>query len=608
MQPADIFLPGQTGFRHHFETELMMGKVLTGERPDEVPFQAHVDLLQAFLRHRAEIVEAVQELLNAQRKPVPYLQDGPVLSRHFEDCFFAIPALSAEQHRHRGQLQEAHWASGFKPNVMPGMHNDLVDAGQMMVRGFHLWQQTRWPGRNGRVRYAHTLFNAYVIRCLELLIMRLWDAGTGGAGARLSQVQDLLNQLWGGSPADQPVLVRDARWLIPLAQSPTTEDLAAYFAIAERIAQSLSQDDRIEIHKASVEMAGGHLRSQLRHYILKKGVSLAENSLVLRARSSNALDIALSIQGLVPLLKAYEVAVGGGDKHVRLALADAICQGLSADPELFVNRVNLLAAYSMIEYLFIATNHEGRVTYTPVGQRHVQLLEEYAGLIRRLANPLLEDCPNFRPVDGSYSPYGVIYGFSSNLTEHMVLKALQSDAVAPFSMEDVFASGDAVKLAWVSGWRKLPHIEAEVQRLFDYPQQFAEDIFDRIERALRDHVAQDEAKTVVQAGRLFIRSEADPEAVSTAAQIPELARQYVGSSDPQLVAEHKAHACDQTRLLHDRQEGMFLVSYKTPGGWVALTKDLLTDILGAGRDAKIAGLPGAAAEVLKLMCPGLRLT
>ena len=65
-----------------------------------------------------------------------------------------------------------------------------------MIRGFHLWRQTRWPGRNGRVRYAHTLFNLYLIRCLELLSMRLWDAGSSSAGDRLSQVQGVLDQLW----------------------------------------------------------------------------------------------------------------------------------------------------------------------------------------------------------------------------------------------------------------------------------------------------------------------------------------------------------------------------------------------------------------------------
>ncbi len=130
------------------------------------------------------------------------------------------------------------------------------------------------------------------------------------------------------------------------------------------------------------------------------------------------------------------------------------------------------------------------VAYTPIGRRHVQLLQEYAGLISRLAQPLHEDCRHFRPVDGAYSPYGVIFGFSSNLTEHMALKALHPDAMTQFSLEDVFAEGSADKLAWVSGWRKLPHIEPGVQRLFDYPQQFAEDMFDRIEQALRRRVAE----------------------------------------------------------------------------------------------------------------------
>jgi len=43
-----------------------------------------------------------------------------------------------------------------------------------------------------------------------------------------------------------------------------------------------------------------------------------------------------------------------------------------------------------------------------------------------------------------------------------------------FSLEDVFDDGTPTgKLAWVNGWRKLPHIDREVQRLYDYPQQFA---------------------------------------------------------------------------------------------------------------------------------------
>src|SRR5262249_9804849 len=158
---------------------------------------------------------------------------------------------------------------------------------------------------------------------------------------------------------------------------------------------------------------------------------------------SNALDFGLLIQSLVPLLAAYEDAYehasngGGGQK--RLELAAAICQGISPDPELFLNRLDLLGPYSMIEHLFITTDGDGHVIYTPMGRRHVQLLQEYEARSRRLAKPLYDDCQHFRPVDGAYSPYGVLYGFSSNLIEHMAFKTIQLDAMTHFSLEDVFA-------------------------------------------------------------------------------------------------------------------------------------------------------------------------
>jgi len=578
-----------------------------GPRPGQVPFQAHIELLHFFLAHRDDIVERIQGALNAQRQPIEYLQDSVLLSRHFEDCFFTLTGVTHSQSHLRGQLAEAHRASGFRPREIPGLHNGLVDPAEMMIRGFHLWQQTRWPGRNGRVRYANTLFNLYVVRCLALLSMRLWDAGPRSAGDRLSQVQGVLDGLWTLTPADQPVLLRDARWLIQMAQSPATDDLGAYFEVAEHIAETLSEEDRIEIHKAGVRMAAGHLRSQIRYYSIKKAVSLDEKSLVLSTRNSNALDFALLIQDLVPLLEAYEHAWHRDDGQKRLELADAICQGISPDPELFLNRVELLGAYSMIEHLFITTDRDGHVVYTPIGRRHVRLLHEYEARIGVLSKPLYDDCPNFRPIAGAYSPYGVLYGFSSDLMEHMALKTLQPDAVTQFSVEDVFIGGDANadKLAWVSGWRKLPHLKPEVEKLFDYPQQFAEDIFDRIEHALRRRVSDGEANAVVQTGRLFILPADNLKADSKASLIPDLPVRYIGSSDMQIVAAHKADCHDETHLLSDRREGKCVLSYKTPGGWVAITKDILTEVLGAARDVRIVGLPPVAVGVLKLMCRDL---
>lgn len=565
---------------------------MTGEQPDQVPFAAHIQLLRSFLLQRDAIAAKILELLNAQQKPLHYQQDRALLSRVFEDCFFKLPAVAPEQAGLRGQLKAVHRAHGFIPAAIPGMHNDVVDPAVMMMRAFQVWRMTRWPGRNGRARYAHTLFNLFLIQNLELLGMRLWDEGTGVAGERLAQLQAVLDALWQSSPADQPVLLRDARWLIPLAQSPANAGLAPYLAIAELIAGSFTDEDRVQICRAGVMLAGGHLRSQLRHYFLSQGETLTDQSQILRSRRSNALDFSMAIQGMVPLLKAYEHAIKDGNTGRRRELASAICQGISPDPDLFVNRTDLLFPYSMIEHLFIEV--EGNAArYTHSGQRHVQLLGEYTMLINRLAGSLHEDCLEFRPVPGSCSPYGVIYGFSNNLLEHMAVKTLQADTGMRFSLEDAFVDerDGTDRLAWVSGWRKLPHIDPEVLKMYEYPQQFAEEIFARIEQALGHHGTARPAT-----GRLSL---------AAASSWPELPARYVVSSDAQVVAAGRAQAWEETRLLHDREEGELLVSYRTSGGLVAISKDFLTAELEPGRHVRIAGLPDEAASVLALMCPGL---
>jgi len=286
------------------------------------------------------------------------------------------------------------------------------------------------------------------------------------------------------------------------------------------------------------------------------------------------------VQGLVDLLKAYDRASQTGDERTRLHMAGAIFQGISADPELFLHRVDLLGAYSMIEHL----------CRSPLGERHRLLLKEYGSLIDRSIPSLRDDVPRFKPVDGGCSPYGVIFGLPSSLIEHMALKALQHDAETRFSLEDVFNDeSSAAKLAWVNGWRNLPHIPSELQRQYDYPQQFAEDIYHRIQHELS---RRDASST----GRLYIDS---------GPAIPELPARYFVSSDPNIVAAHKAEPYEQPQLLRERQEGIFLVSHETPGGWIALKKELLTEVLAAGRDARIVGLPLDAAQVLRLMCADL---
>ena len=564
-----------------------------------VPFQANLELLRLFLTHREAIVERIEDVVNAQRKPIRYLQDHSLLSRHFEDCFLACTAAGAGQIRLREQLEEAHWAAGFKPRPVRDLHNGLIHPAEMMIRAFYCWQQTRWPGRNGRLHYAHTLFNLYILRWLQFLSMRLWDEDPGHAHGRLAEMQGVLDELWRSSPSDQPAIVRDARWLIPLAQSLITDELSPYFEVARQVTETLPEADVLEIQKAHVRMIGGHLTSQIRYYCTKDGVPIHDQSVVLRTRTSNALDFALLVQGLVGLLKAYDCALQAGDERMRLHLAGAICQGIAADPELFLSRVDLLSAYTMIEHVFITANRENPVVYSPAGGRHMHLLKEYSAQMNRLIRPLRDDFPRFRPVDGRYSPYGVVFGLPSHLIEHMALKAMQHDAETRFSLENVFEDDtNPAKLAWVNGWRQLPHIHREIQSLYDYPQQFAEEVYGRIETEL----SRPDSNADTRTGRIYI-AEID----SKASPIPELPARYFGSSDSQMVAAHKAEPYDEALLLAARREGHFLVSYETPGGWIAVKKELLTDVLGAGRDVRIVGLPPGAAQVLRLMAPGLMM-
>jgi len=568
-----------------------------------MPFHDTVQLFDLLLLRRDEIIQRIDGLLNCQKKPLEYQQDAGLQSRLFKECFFPGASVTPGQARLGEQLEQAHWASGFQPRATPG--NDIIDPVQMLLRGLHLWRQTRWPGQKGRLRYAHTLFNLYLLRCLALMTMRPWDDAAGNAAERLAQLQALLHQLWNGTPPDQPRLVRDIRWLIPVVLSPTTDALWGYFAVAARIAQTLGEDDRLEVQKAWVQTGAGHLCAQLRHLSVQRGVALDDHELVLLTRRSNALDVALLLEGLVTLLEAYEHCLSCGDDGKRAVLAIAICQGLSPDPELFLEHLDLIGPYTMIETVFITQDDAQRVDYTAAGVRHLQLVEAYRALITRLAAPLLEDCQRSRPVEKGYSPAGALFGFSSNLLELMAFKTLQLDADIRFSLEDVFTPGAADKRAWVNDWRRLPHINPDVVRQFEYPQDFVEALHVRLEQALQRCVAAGSRPAVPACGRLLIVAGPPAGTTPVQQQIPALPLRYILSSDTAQVHAGKAVAKDADDLLHCRMEGEFLVSYPTPGGWAAFDKDLLTDVVGAGTAATIVGLPHQAAAILCLMCPGI---
>jgi hypothetical protein len=514
-------------------------------------------LLREFIDRRQAIVEQIESRLLNPR---------------------AQPALPPDLGRLDAQLAAGHVADGFEAIPFEGTAHEL-DPIALAGRAHRHWEHHRWPGRNIRLRFAARLYSVFVLRQLERLTLRIWDEGNDGAADRLLEIQALLDRLNDGTTADP--LVRDARWLIQTAQGPLTRRLEPYFRVADRISATLTS---LEIHTAGAVLTSGHLRSQLRHRASEASRSIDDPDVLAVTRNSNSMDAALLVRDLIPLLEAYGAARG----HDRLALADAILQGVSADPELLVARLDLLAPCTMIEDLFIQPAGAEPSRYTPMGDMHRQLLESYAELIGRHAGSLLEDAPSLEPRQCAYSPLGLAYGFCADILSNMALDTLLSQPSFGLTLENMFASGGSIehKRARAGGWT------------VDYSDAWAAQMFDRATSALRARARYPDRPNAsdVPAARLFIESA--PEGTLRA-------QEHCLTSDLQLALATGATAFPRGQIASDRNEGRFLASADVDGKWFGISKVILTVCTGRGRDALVTGVPPPVADRLRLTCPGL---
>ena len=380
-------------------------------------FSDHVALLDQFLTRRADIVERIEEgLLNVRDKDTARRRDRSFFDRTSNECFFEMTGLDPRFSRLKGQLAAAHLADGFEPIQLEGFSNEF-DPLDLIIRAYEYWETRRWPGKSGRLAYAQSIYSAFMLRQLESLSLRMWDDGDDRAGDRLQAIQNLLARL--NAAAVSQVHVRDVRWLVQTAQGPLTKYLEPYFRIATHISRSFTEPIRLGLHAAGAKLAGGHLRSQLRYRALEANRQIDDPVNLAIARNSNSMDGALLLRDLVPLLKAYERACAAHDAEARLEMADAILQGLSADPELFLVRLDLLGPLTMIEDLFVERGGDGRARYTQLGRTHLALLDQYRELIGRLAEFLKQDAAALAPSQDAYSPYGISYGFAAGpVVEH----------------------------------------------------------------------------------------------------------------------------------------------------------------------------------------------
>jgi hypothetical protein len=537
----------------------------------ELVFETATALIDTFLARRGVIVDTIERrLLNVGNKPSSRVRDRAGFEEAMAACFCGATAAPREAAAQLTALDAAHVADGFAP-LFRQTHAHQLDVAAWLAHAYEHWDRTRWPGTAGRVRYAGTLYTAYLLRYLQSLTLRLWDGTPAAAPQRLTAVQRLLDSLNAGAPRP---FVRTAPWLLHTALGPLTKGLAPYFRVAERIAQTGSGSAGLEIHAAGAMLAAGHLRSQLYHRRAELGPHTAPADVLVVARNSNAMDVALLVWDLVPLLEAY-VAVSGTDaRDRRAALAEAILHGFSADPELLLTRLDLLGPYTTIEAVFLGLDADGPVR-TSTGARHQALLARYASLLDTAAPALLEDTRAFEPARTSRSPLGLVYGFCADIIAAMALDVLHGRET-PTSIEDVFA-GASTGIEWSMEW--------------------AMDVFRHVRGALEaraSHPGQSNASSVPSASIVV-----NLETAAVAGGQP-----YCITSDVARAVATGATAFPRGQIISDREEGRFLASVEVDGRWWGVSKAVLTERLAQGREAHLA-VPDAVSRILSLTCPAL---
>ncbi len=571
-------------------------------------FAAHASLLDRFLTARRPIVERIERaLLNVRDKSLAKSRNRAQFAHLLDLCFWGLPGLPHELTRLKGDLAARHRADGFEPVQLDAFVNEL-DPLELIVRAYGHWEATRWPGATGRLAFADTIFSVCLLRQLEHLSVRIWDDGRDGAAPRLAEAQRLLDELNAHSVGC--VLVRDARWLIQTGLGPFTKHLRPYFVVADHIAASFADDTRLAIHSAGARLAGGHLRSQLRYRMWQTGLPVDDSENLAFTRNSNALDNALLVRDLVPLLRAYRTHCAQGDATGRRELADAVLQGLSVDPDLFVSRFDLLAPYAMIEDLFIGSDGGALIRRTALGSEQQAWQEEYCQLLGDAAAALRTDADGLDPAACGYSPLGITYGFCADVMSNIAVDTLVGRPSFGLTLEDLFVSRDRAddKLARAHGWQLLPRRPGESAH-FDYSEGYAGEVFTWLTAALEARAAR---PTVANASarrqaRLIV-APVLPSGDSGPASLPEHAAPadaYRLDTNATRAAETGAIPWPAQQFATDRVEGRLLASAEVDGAWLGISKIVLTRLIGAGTDAVLTHLPPDVVNRLALTCPDL---
>jgi hypothetical protein len=313
------------------------------------------------------------------------------------------------------------------------------------------------------------------------------------------------------------------------------------------------------------------------------------------------MDSALLVRDLVALLDAYRIAIRNNGEH-RIELADAILQGLSADPELMVVRLDLLKPYTWIEDLFRGT---------ALGDEQLSLLDRYRELMAASSEALIEDAGHLDPGRQIYSPFGIVYGFCSDVLSNMAMAALITQAADPLSFEDTFDSCGHLdeKLVRASTWARLPRRGAEREH-FEHSPDWGSEMYARLISALERRVSRPGEPNASGHPNSFIfvssqNRQSPPAAEMDSPAEAVNANEYCFTSDMSRAVASGATFQSEAEMIDSRNEGRFLASVKVDGSWFGVSKLVLTLFLAQGKHAAMTAVPEDAVDVIQLVCGGL---
>lgn len=559
-------------------------------------------LVDHLLDRQAVIEDAIdRRMLTARLADADRFRARAYVSHVFQTCVYAT--VPAELRGAIGALAAAHRAAGLEAVARDRFAHEL-DPVELAARARLIWARTRWPGASGRAAYARAVFAALVLKELEYLSLRLWDGPD--PSARLAEVGERLDRL--NAALEPDVIVRDARWLIQTAQGALTPDVRPYFVIADEIRRTWPAPARLEMHRAGALLAGGHLRSQLRYRMAEFQTPMDAPLTLAVTRNSNSMDTALLVGDLVPLLEAHRRATAAGERESRLGLADAILQGLSADPDLLLLRLDLLAPFTTLEDLFVESAPP--VRSSAMGRTYADLREEYIAAVHERAPDLVEDLATLAPVDLAYSPFGIAYGFCADLIAALLQCRLVAHAPDGVTLEDLFESRSRLeaKQTRTRLLTGLPRLDGE-RPPFDHAASWTVAVVGRLRRALELRAAsQLPNASGARSARLFVRAgvvgaTARPPVQEDLPGDAVSGAEYLFSTDPRDPSGATFSPLDE--LLANRAEGRFLASVAADDHWVALSKNVLSLEIAQGNDVVIEGVPRALGDVLSVTCPSL---